>query len=419
KVFLGILILCLLYPVGALGQVVTPESLSLRIYSDGSVDIEYSVEPDPTQAQVNVTLFGAGYQDIIVVDQDGIILDWTINAGGIGVDSLGSSSVIVSYSTDSLTNKTGSQWTVSITSPVDTIFTLPIGAVLVGLSPSPRGISIIDNQAFISMPAGTSRISYLIGTAGTREHAIALLNNAKADVNDVLEQGIIIDEAEAYLAQAITAYQNEQYIQSEQYSTHASASARETLSLAASALNKINAAKSIIDAKRSQISDDIIAQAEDFLDQAETNYVQGNYSAGLESAEEAYSLVSGAPINQSGNQTLLIAGGILVVLVAAGYWYMSQRDTEQILQKPDTQQPDIDLDEVFRKNPHLRTDDKAILRMLEETGGAFITEIRGRFDIPKSSAWRMARRLEDDGLISVSKVGRETYLQLKEQEEEQ
>ncbi len=74
---------------------------------------------------------------------------------------------------------------------------------------------------------------------------------------------------------------------------------------------------------------------------------------------------------------------------------------------------------VFRKNPHLRTDDKAILRFLEETGGAFITEVREKFDIPKSSAWRMVRRLEEDGIIASSKVGRETYLQLKTQEEKQ
>ena len=47
---------------------------------------------------------------------------------------------------------------------------------------------------------------------------------------------------------------------------------------------------------------------------------------------------------------------------------------------------------------------------------SFITDVRERFDIPKSSAWRMVKRLEEEGVVTVSKVGRETYLQLREPE---
>ena len=107
-----------------------------------------------------------------------------------------------------------------------------------------------------------------------------------------------------------------------------------------------------------------------------------------------------------------------MVLVVAGYLYINQQKRGMI-QKPDTKQPKVDLDAVFDENPNLRTDDKAVLRYLEETGGVFITEIRDHFDIPKSSAWRMVRRLEENGFISTSMVGGETYLQLKAQEEEQ
>jgi len=407
-----------LLPLEAVAQV-TPELLSLQVYSDGSVDVEYSIEPDPTQAQVNVSLFGDAYQYIVIVDQDGILLDWELSSDGVQVDSLGSDSVVISYSTDSLTDKSGSQWTVSITSPIDVLYTLPVDAVLVGLNPTPIGISFINSQAFISMPAGASSISYLFGAAGTKDHALALLNRAKEDVNTALGLGLIIDEAEAFLAQAINAYQNEQYLQSEQYSMKTSDSISYTVSLAEDALNHIQTANSLLDTKRSQISVDTVSDAEALLDQAEAKYTQGDYLAGLQNADAAYSMVFNAPENQGGNQTILIAGLVVVVIAGAGYWYMTQRGGEQIPQKPIPTQSNVDLDLVFKKNPQLRTDDKAVLRMLEETGGAFITEIRERFDIPKSSAWRMARRLEDDGLITVTKVGRETYLQLSGGEEEQ
>jgi len=418
KLVTSIALFCLLLPTGVYGQDYTPDSLSLTIYSDGSVDVEYVIEPDTTQAQVNVSLIGEGYQDILVIDPDGIILDWSFIDDGIEVDSLGSTSLTITYTTDSITDKIGSQWSISINSEISVLYTLPAGAVLVGLNPVPTGISIIDNQAVITMPAGSSSISYLIGTTGTKEHALVLLNTAKADVEEALGDGIIIDEAIGLLAQATQAYQSEKYTQSEQYSTQASESVIETEAQAAEALTSINTAKSIIDAQRDQIAPETITEAQNILDLAEDHYETGDYSDALQSAEQAYSLVYDAPIVElGGNMTLYIAGAVIVVIIGAGYWYMSQRG-EPKLQKPDTRQPEVDLSMIFRKNPHLRTDDKAILRYLEETGGAFITEVRDRFDIPKSSAWRMVRRLEEDGIISASKVGRETYLQLREEEEQ-
>jgi len=418
KLVTSIALFCLLLPTGVYGQDYAPDSLSLTVYSDGSVDVEYVIEPDTTQAQVNVSLIGEGYQDILVVDPDGIILDWGFTDDGIEVDSLGSTSLTITYTTDSITNKIGSQWSISVNSEISVLYTLPAGAVLVGLNPAPAGISIIDNQAIITMPVGSSSISYLIGTTGTKEHALVLLNTARADVEEALSGGIVVDEAEGFLAQATQAYQNEQYAQSEEYSTQASESVEETVAQAGDALTSINALESIIESRRGQIAPETITEAQNMMDQAETSYEAGDYSEALQSAEQAYSLVYDAPIVEpSGNMTLYIAGAVIVVIIGAGYWYMSQRGEPKI-QKPDTRQPEVNLDTVFRKNPHLRTDDKAILRYLEETGGAFITEVRDRFDIPKSSAWRMVRRLEEDGIISSSKVGRETYLQLREEEEQ-
>ena len=155
QILTGILLLNLFTPL-ALGQDYTSDSLSVEIYTDGTVDVTYAVEPDTTLAQVNVSLIGENYQDLLAVDQSGIILDWTLSQGGIEVDSLGSTSITITYSTDTLTDKTGSQWSISLEADTSLIYTLPKGAVLVGLDPTPIGITIIDNQAVITMPVGTS-----------------------------------------------------------------------------------------------------------------------------------------------------------------------------------------------------------------------------------------------------------------------
>jgi uncharacterized membrane protein len=79
---------------------------------------------------------------------------------------------------------------------------------------------------------------------------------------------------------------------------------------------------------------------------------------------------------------------------------------------PKGEAPKVDLGKVFKHKDHLRIDEKMVLRFIQESGGAFITEVRERFDIPKSSAWRMVKRLKEEDLVAVSTVGRETYLQL-------
>jgi uncharacterized membrane protein len=59
-------------------------------------------------------------------------------------------------------------------------------------------------------------------------------------------------------------------------------------------------------------------------------------------------------------------------------------------------------------------DDREAVRFIASSGeGVFISELRERFDLPRSSAWRMVRRLEDMGVIGTEKVGRETFLKLK------
>jgi len=394
----------------------TTATLTLDIFPDGSAAVEYRIEPDPSLASVNVTLLGQDYVDLLATDQDGIILDWSPIPGGVEVDSLGSDKITISYSTQSLTNKTGSMWSLTLDAPVNPIVTLPAGAVLVGLSPPPIDISIIENRAIMTMPAGVSRVSYLIGTTGTREHALVLLSGAEKAVNAAKLLGLVVDDAEAALAQARSAYDAGLYSQSEQISTQASRLAQETVAAADEAEAAIQDANTLLQSKQGKIRQETLEAASSLIDAAEDSYAAGDYSSALSDAEQAHKVLTEAEPIQSGLQMLLMAGAALVVLVAAGYAYIRRRGKTELPAKPEESPVNVNLDAVFRERPHLRTDDKAVLLFIQGKGGAFITEVRDHFNIPKSSAWRMARRLEDEGLLSVSTVGRETYLQLREPE---
>lgn len=403
-----------LYVMAAWGQDYTPVTMVIDVYSDGSVNVEYAVEPEPTLARLNVTLPGTPYLDVLVVDPDGVILDWDPVDGGIEVDSFGAEEITVSYSTQSLTNKTGSMWAVSFSSQVNAVISLPRDAVLVGISPTPRGIAIVDGKATLTMPPGSSSISYMLGSTGTREHALVLLNNAEKTVNEVRLKGVVIDDAKDFLEGARGAYAGGLYSQSEKLSLQAVEAAREAEEEANEAMNAIEAAEALIESKAEQVKAGALTQANQLLDEAKEACEGGEYEVALTKAEQAYEEALNAEPETGGRQTLLMYGVAAAALLAAGYIYLSSRG-RGLPARPEAEAPQVDLDAVFRDNQHLRTDDKAVLRYVQESGGAFITEVRERFDIPKSSAWRMVKRLKEGGLLDVSTVGRETYLQLKEQ----
>jgi uncharacterized membrane protein len=73
------------------------------------------------------------------------------------------------------------------------------------------------------------------------------------------------------------------------------------------------------------------------------------------------------------------------------------------------------VEKISKANPQLMKEDKEVLEFLLEKGGkAFEAEIRVRFpDMPRTSLWRLVRRLERLEIVEVKKIGLENQVQLK------
>ena len=421
KALKGLLVLAVaasLLAPHALGQDVIPIILTVEVFKDGSAYLEYTFSPDPALAKVNVTLFGEGYADLLAVNQGGVVLDWSRAVGGVEVDSLGSEEITVSYTTVSLTNKTGATWSAAVDAPVRHVIILPAGSTLTGLTPQLVDITIIDNRAVITMPPGPSRVSYVLEKTGTLEQALLLLNEAKKAVNAAKLEGILVVEAEAALAQARDAYEAGQYSDSERFSVQASRLVQETVALAREAWAAIQDAEALMESKRGLVGQDATMAASELIAAAESAYAAGEYASALGSAGQAHAALAEAAETPGSGHTILLAGAALAIMAGAAAYALHRRRTPHFQASPDEAPVDVDLDAVFRDRRHLRTDDKAVLRYIQGKGGAFISEIRDQFSVPKSSAWRMIRRLEEEGLLKVNTVGRETYVQLREQEEQ-
>lgn len=73
------------------------------------------------------------------------------------------------------------------------------------------------------------------------------------------------------------------------------------------------------------------------------------------------------------------------------------------------------LEDLFNSYPDLTSDEREVIRYIFEKGGtAFETEIWERFDLPRTSLWRMVKRLEDRGIVVVKKVGFQNKVELKQ-----
>jgi uncharacterized membrane protein len=66
-------------------------------------------------------------------------------------------------------------------------------------------------------------------------------------------------------------------------------------------------------------------------------------------------------------------------------------------------------------NPQLNKEEKDVIEFLAENEGkAFESQIREQFpDIPRTSLWRLVKRLEKLEIIEVKKIGLENRVELK------
>ena len=75
----------------------------------------------------------------------------------------------------------------------------------------------------------------------------------------------------------------------------------------------------------------------------------------------------------------------------------------------------VNVEQILKLNPQLNAEEKdVILFLAENEGKAFESQIREKFpDIPRTSLWRLVRRLEKLEIVKVKKIGLENQVELK------
>jgi hypothetical protein len=390
----------------------TPKDLTFTVFSDGFVSVDYIVDIDPTMPRVNVTLFGHMYQDLTVEDQDGLPLDYSTTIDGLAISTLGATSAIVSFTTPELTNKSAEIWAFSSSTPISSSIILPENATVVGLSAAPLALENLDGRQLLTMPAGYTEIDYMIGVEGTREGALALINDAENTVQDIRSRGVVVDDAESLLQQARKAFNSGAYSDAERLASESKTSALQADAMATAAKQAIDEASTSIAEARSEGRTNGIDDAESLLEESQSAYASGDYETAKALADQARdaSVAATAPIDVY----LWIGLGAAAVAASTFIILFLRKRRKPVAKETDVPGEAVDLDALIRRRPDLRPEDREALKFLFDSGGeAFATAIRERFNMPRTSAWRMIRRLQREGLVEVKNVGGQSLVRMR------
>jgi uncharacterized membrane protein len=391
----------------------SPNELLLTVYSDGYVDVSYGVSVDSSIPRVNIPLFGSTFEEIIIINQEETPLDYVLNGTSLVVETIGSNNILISYSTLSLTSKVGSLWSLDINSLVNVGILLPVASTIYGTNPIFIELSTVNNRPYILMPPGSSEVNYILGIVGTKEHALAVIKEAQTIIQGIKLKGIIVTSAETILGQAQTAYNLGVYTQAEQYASQAKNEAINTENQANNASTSITGANLAIQNAEVDGRTSNIVLAKNSLQKANEKYGLGEYQNALNYATQATDLANSS---RTENNFILIFWGLALIIVVGGVLFFRHKSVEKpndITKK--TEDLEIDVDNIFTKNSELRLDDKEVIRFIADSGGeVFANEIRDRFDIPRTSAWRMIRRLISLGIVEEKKIGGQSLIKITE-----
>jgi uncharacterized membrane protein len=453
----------------------TSESLFMAVFANGDALVEYDIGiEDPLDEEIRIKLFGGIHiNDLIVVDYEDELVEYDIgdSPNEIVLNTPGVSNVRISYTTPDLADRIQGIWTFSLNTTTGLIVRLPPESVLIDTEPIPAIISVGNQPLLTFDEPGSIRVDYAIGVLGTEDQANIAISLANAAIRETVRNhpGIVLTGAEQLLQRAIVARSDDKFAEAESLAGQANDAALAAGTNYEAAQREIDAADSQIDQAASQGRD--VADARDLLDQARNEFEAGNYVTARESVRDALSAISARPPDPQVPVAAIIAvaaaaaGGVgaLVFLKMRKPAVQVQRKElprkeppkatnnsrtiapvrppevkEKEMEEPGEEElleeensvplepgtiPDSQIDKsvlgrivgrILEERPHLRPEDQQVLTFLaEKEGAAFESEIRTKFQLPKTTIWRLVKRLEREELVEIRKAGGQNLIKLK------
>lgn len=432
-------------------------SVFIGILSNGDSIVQYDLRLKSNTSEITLPLIGGNINEILVRNYLSKYLAHTFNSvtNEIKINSQNESQIRITYQTPDLVNKQEREWSFLIDSAFPFTVKLPNDAVVTNLGEqSPSLIRKLGGQNLLSFDKGRISIDYVIGYAGTREQATISINSAELDLAKAESEhlGINLGGVKDILLNAKTALNQSNFIDAERLATNASdLSSTITESFEVSKEMMSNATRKIEEFQDMNVD---TSQASEFVSKSNIEFSQGNYPKAIEYATLALNSLDvprqEQPFLYSSTAYLLL----IPLAVSFGFFilrkykrksnpqvqdtvnkndpYNSDNQTniykensfvEQ--QSPGEEQTNTEVtpekstlqnfvSDAIRQKGNLKPEEKDILLYIsEKEGAAFEGEIRNKFILPKTSLWRLIKRLERENLIEVTKIGGQNLIKIK------
>ena len=432
-------------------------SVFIGILSNGDSIVQYDLRLKSNTSEITLPLIGGNINEILVRNYLSKYLAYTFNSvtNEININSQNESQIRITYQTPDLVNKQEREWSFLIDSAFPFTVKLPNDAVVTNLGEqSPSLIRKLGGQNLLSFDKGRISIDYVIGYAGTREQATISINSAELDLTKAESEhlGINLGSVKDLLLNAKTALNQSNFIDAERLATNASdLSSTITESFEVSKDMMSNATRKIEEFQDMNVD---TSQASEFVSKSNIEFSEGNYRKAIEYATLALNSLDVPrqehPVPYSSTAYLLL----IPLAVSVGFFILRKYKKKSNARMQDTvnkndpynsdnqtniykensfieqQSPGEEqtntkvipeksnlqnfVSDAIRQKGNLKPEEKDILLyILEKEGAAFEGEIRNKFILPKTSLWRLIKRLERENLIEVTKIGGQNLIKLK------
>ena len=169
----------------------SPRDLDLIIYSDGTTHVSTEIDIDPFLTDYKLNLFGSSIDNLVVVGDNGFLLDADVIDNTALIQTFGSSVITIEYDIHDLVSKQGRLWTFSLDSGSDFTLLLPKNSAIVGMTNLPINMELINEQNQLTLSSGSTEIDYFFST-NTIVNPIENTQNEKDYSLYVIIGGIII-----------------------------------------------------------------------------------------------------------------------------------------------------------------------------------------------------------------------------------
>ena len=344
------------------------ESTDLQIYRDGLVRISQTLFVNETFPVITLSLLNSSVSNFIVLDENHTVLDYEISGINLTVFTLGTRIVTLQYDTNSLTKKDFEVWSLILDTPYNLTVSLPEEATIIYMNEIPSSIDLVENKMALSLYETSWEIGYVFSSIVPLEFQVTDLNVTPS--NPKVGEEVTVSVKVTNVGRQIGSY---------------------TIPFVVNQTTEETKTLTLESGESTLITFKI------------TKEIQGIYSFEVGGI---YSTFEVKPSNNISSTSFPIEYLIIFIVIITAVFFVAI-----ILFK----RRKVNVDKIFKLNPQLNKEEKDVIQFLADNEAkAFESIIRDKFpDIPRTSLWRLVKRLEKLEIVKVKKIGLENQVELK------